>query len=464
MHIKSCVGYILQILENSLDVSKVTLNLTKVLFLKEVLNPSLFMLQSLIPKDFAIRIVCDEGIFVIADLLRLQQVILNILTNAFKFAKDGTVEALVSLDAATSVVKIEIRDEGPGVAVENRDKLFSKYGQIEVRQGTGLGLSLSYKLVLAMSGRIYLDATYNKGASFVVELPGGLAQSKVEEPKHAPLLSNSSTVDERYVPLRLAVLLVDDSKAATKLLRRRIEMCSDRAKSWDFSVVAQTGEEALALCRANKGAFDVVVMDQNMQAAGGVLLGHETIRLLREELHMHRTIMIGCSGNADTCEPLFLEAGADGMWTKPTPPTVNMILDLCRFRFARMNAYAAGLPGSVQALLLESCKFFPDLMTQVPPSWSLHRFRCSPEAVQESVLAQVAYQVAIVVDDGDSHLATAEAVKALHDSETFTGFIIVCVDDPEVERVASQHATLVLRNEHLGVEELLLSLSLLLSK
>ena len=82
---------------------------------------------------------------------------------------------------------------------------------------------------------------------------------------------------------------------------------------------------------------------------------------------MNGTVMIGCSGNAETCDSLFMEAGADGMWTKPTPPTVNMILDLCRFRYSRINENAACLPGKVNVLMVENSDFLPDLRVDIPP-------------------------------------------------------------------------------------------------
>ena len=475
-HIRSCVGYILKILDNTLDVSRITLEKTAVLLRVDVITPSLFMLQSLVSKELSVKCNCDENIFVFADVLRLQQVIMNVLTNAFKFAKEGTVDVMVSIDANTHLVKIEIRDEGPGVAEENREMLFSKYGQIEVRQGTGLGLSLSYQLVSAMGGRIYLDSSYSRGASFVVELPGGRREcSRLLDRRMSRTgsLYLQGTVEAvfaaDYVPLNLAVLLVDDSKAATRLLRRRLEMCADRAKSWDCWAVAQTAEQALELCRQNGGAYDVVVMDQNMQAAGGVLLGHEAIHIMRQELHMARTVIVGCSGNADTCEALFLEAGADGMWSKPTPPTVNMIRDLCRYRAARLSPspLVVGLPGMVQILILhDNNHLFPDLTTHVPPSWGFHRSSGGHDQIKS--LASIC-QVAIIVDSfASSASCRDETTRILRESPSFQndkeGVIILCVEDSEYEEaIKNIDVNLILRKNDFSADEILRAFSLLLT-
>lgn len=243
-----------------MDVSKIEVKLHEVFIYFDVIDPSLFMLLSQTPKGLQIEVSCDKKVFVMGNILRLQQTMLNLLTNAFKFAKTGKIEIVVTMDA-TSTVKIEVRDEGPGIVVEHRSKLFSKYGQIEERQGTGLGLSLCRQFVEAMNGRLYLNAAYVRGASFVIEMPGGRSKSVVSRPPSL-MLSDTNKVDEKYVSYNLAVMLVDDSKAATKLLRRRIENCSDRAKSWDLKAVARTGEEAIQQCRNSGGAFDGVIMDQ----------------------------------------------------------------------------------------------------------------------------------------------------------------------------------------------------------
>ena len=124
-----------------------------------------------------------------------------------------------------------------------------------------LGLSLFRQFVEAMNGRLYLNAAYVSGASFVMEMLGGRSKTVVSRPLSL-MLSDTNKVDEKYVPYNLAVMLVDNSKAATKLLRRRIENCSDRAKSWDLKAVARTGEEAIQQCRNSGGAFDGVIMDQ----------------------------------------------------------------------------------------------------------------------------------------------------------------------------------------------------------
>jgi CheY-like chemotaxis protein len=91
-----------------------------------------------------------------------------------------------------------------------------------------------------------------------------------------------------------------------------------------------------------------------MQSAGGELLGHEVVQRMRD-MGMARTVIIGCSGNADTCSQAFLDAGADACWSKPMPATSNIIHEICQYRGARLHPLAAELPGSLRVLVLENC-------------------------------------------------------------------------------------------------------------
>jgi hypothetical protein len=97
----------------------------------------------------------------------------------------------------------------------------------------------------------------------------------------------------------------------------------------------------------------VVIIDENMQPAGGELFGHEVVKLMRTQLKMYRTVIIGCSGNVDTSTESFLNAGADTVWAKPTPATTNMIQDICKYRASRLHSISAELPGSVSVLVLQ---------------------------------------------------------------------------------------------------------------
>jgi CheY-like chemotaxis protein len=119
------------------------------------------------------------------------------------------------------------------------------------------------------------------------------------------------------------------------------------------SVSVYNGEAALQLCEATGGGFDLVIMDENMQAAHGVLLGHEVVREMRHRLGMTRTAIIGCSGNAATCAEDFLASGADEVWSKPTPSVESMVTTISAIRQKLLPEAACSLPCGVNVAVID---------------------------------------------------------------------------------------------------------------
>jgi signal transduction histidine kinase len=122
-----------------------------------------------------VRLGIDDGLpRVHADSDRVVQVLTNLLSNALKFSPRG---ATVHLRAGRrgAAVLFEVRDSGPGIPVEFRDKLFTKFAQADrarrEQEGTGLGLAISRALVLAHGGEIWVESEPGKGAAFFFTLP-----------------------------------------------------------------------------------------------------------------------------------------------------------------------------------------------------------------------------------------------------------------------------------------------------
>jgi signal transduction histidine kinase len=111
---------------------------------------------------------------VTGDERRIRQVIFNLLSNAVKFTPAGG-----AVDVTTARVDGEVRiavaDTGPGIAAHDRERIFEEFQQTEAgiqqREGTGLGLALSKRLVELHGGRIWVDSEVGKGSTFVFTLP-----------------------------------------------------------------------------------------------------------------------------------------------------------------------------------------------------------------------------------------------------------------------------------------------------
>ena len=125
--------------------------------------------------DVRISLSSDPGIdTVVADERRVRQVISNLLTNAVKFAPPGgTVD--VGVSRVDGEVRVSVSDNGPGIAPEDQRRIFEEFQQAaagkEQREGTGLGLALSKRLVELHDGRIWVESEPGKGSRFVFTLP-----------------------------------------------------------------------------------------------------------------------------------------------------------------------------------------------------------------------------------------------------------------------------------------------------
>ena len=122
---------------------------------------------------------CDANTHAVADADRLQQILLNLLTNAVKFPSRGG-EITVTGEAAGERVRIHVRDTGIGIAANQLQRIFSPFVQVEPSlagpagaRGVGLGLAISRDLARAMSGDVTAQSTPGEGSTFTIDLPAG---------------------------------------------------------------------------------------------------------------------------------------------------------------------------------------------------------------------------------------------------------------------------------------------------
>jgi signal transduction histidine kinase len=118
---------------------------------------------------------CEPDVKATADPDRLQQILLNLLTNAIKFTLPGG-EIAVTCERAADRVRIHVRDTGAGIAAENLTSIFAPFVQIdaqspEAHRGVGLGLAISRDLAHAMNGEVTAESRVGEGSVFTVELP-----------------------------------------------------------------------------------------------------------------------------------------------------------------------------------------------------------------------------------------------------------------------------------------------------
>lgn len=265
------------------------------------------------------------------DALRLEQVLLNLLSNAFKFTQIGSVTLTVAIDCHDSTsctLGFSVRDSGIGIAEEKQGQIFESFRQADSSTsrhfgGTGLGLTISQQLVTMMGGRITVVSALGKGCEFRFSLPFLLASEQVvpatsvlqPQVEAMPLKqqANSSLIGKR-------VLVVEDV-AINRLIVQEL-LTEYRVEI----LMAENGEQALSILAASP-AIDLILMDIQMPKMDG----YEATRRLRSDPKTAHLPVIAMTANAmnedvEAC----LQAGMDGHIAKPIDEAI-LVATLCHW-------------------------------------------------------------------------------------------------------------------------------------
>lgn len=240
------------------------------------------------------------------DPLRLWQILSNLVSNAVKFTPAGFVAIAVDCrpdDYGRFLLRVQVRDTGPGVAPAARARIFGAFEQADqsvarVHGGTGLGLAISRRLAGLMGGALTLaeasdDAT--TGATFVFEAPFRPAQAPAPEAEAATL------------GVTLDVLVVDDNAVNRLVAGKLLGLLGHRAE------LADGGAACLAAMSVRR--FDVILMDKHMPGMSGL----ETLNAIRRRGGAMASLpVIACTADAIAGErESLLAAGFDEFVAKP---------------------------------------------------------------------------------------------------------------------------------------------------
>ena len=330
--VKSSAHALLVILNDILDFSKIEagkLDIEQVSFnLSQVIGDALtgieartakkgLMLTRLIPTDIAARMVGDSG--------RIRQVLTNLCDNAIKFTQHGGVTVRVhakDLGADGHEVEIAVSDTGVGIPADKQQLIFAAFSQADsstTRQfgGTGLGLTISSRLVGLMGGRIWVESTEGQGSTFHFTVRLGQSTEPNMPTTPLPQAAHADTPLLTAPPQRpLRVLLVEDH-AINQLLATSL------LKKWGHTVVlARDGQEAVDLFPTDR--WDIVLMDMQMPVMGGL---EATVLIRAQEPLGRRTPIIAVTANAmETDREACLHAGMDDFLSKPINAAVLQTL------------------------------------------------------------------------------------------------------------------------------------------
>jgi CheY-like chemotaxis protein len=247
---------------------------------------------------------------VVGDPLRLEQVLVNFVGNAIKFTERGSVAIAARVvdesQAEAWIVRVDVRDTGPGLAPDVAARLFQVFQQGDSSTtrrygGTGLGLAISKELVALMGGEVGVKSEPGRGSTFWFTVRLGLADDEAAAPPTAaPQEAGVEAIAGTHI------LLVEDNEANQIVAAAMLRQVGAQV------AVACNGVDALEYLRGHR--VDCVLMDLQMPRMDGL----EATRRIRADPRLAGTIVVAMTANAwNEDREACLAAGMDDFVTKP---------------------------------------------------------------------------------------------------------------------------------------------------
>ncbi|MDR0803155.1 ATP-binding protein [Fluviicola sp.] len=358
--IRNSVKHLSQITNEILDLSKLEkdhIQLEKIAF-----NPvnEIMMLYEQYELQVSERnnrlvVELDEKPFpnVLGDPLRFRQIIINLVSNANKFTKDG----LITIDLKFNQInpgnircQIKVQDQGIGMSAGQKERIFEPFEQADLTVtrkygGTGLGLSITKQIIDKQNGSIRVDSEEGTGTTFYIEIPFGVTDGKIDAPR-APSRTDFSFLKDK------CVLIVDDEPFNRILLRSMFHGVNVKL------LEAVNGVEALELLKNNNIGF--VLLDIRMPEMNG----HELRQRMTEMETLNRIPVVGLTATLnEEKRQHMLDSGWTGVLTKPVNPEElrQMLFQINKSRHMGTELDEADFKG-LQKLASHNNNFYKELL------------------------------------------------------------------------------------------------------
>ncbi|MDE5419026.1 response regulator [Labilibaculum sp. DW002] len=239
-----------------------------------------------------------------SDQNRIKQVLLNLLKNALKFTKSGTVEFGCEeiIQNQIPMIKFHVTDSGIGIPLDKQELIFEVFRQVDesktrIYGGTGLGLTICKRLINLLGGEIWVNSEEGKGASFYFTIPINMDNAKQ---------NSTDEFTQQHLNLKGKTILIAEDDTASysyllELLRKEGVDC----------IRAKNGKEAVGYCTTNK-EVDLVLMDINMPIMNGYE-ATEQIKKINPKLPIIAQTAYAMAGDQEK----ILSAGCDLYLSKP---------------------------------------------------------------------------------------------------------------------------------------------------
>ena len=303
---------LLEIVNGILDISKIEAEKMELVESEYDFNEILYNTQKMISnrlisknKDIVLECNFDSGIpsKLIGDKIKIQQIMLNLLTNAVKYTDHGKIEFIVKCTKENDLCKlvITIKDTGRGIKKEQMDNLFTKFNRLDSDmntniEGTGLGLAITKGLVDLMNGKIKVESEFEKGSTFTVFINQKTGNNNYK------VVSET----EEKIPENKKILIVDDNKLNIKVAKKVLSDMNIQSEG------VESGFECIEKIK-NGDIYDLILMDIMMPKMSGV----ETLNKLKEISNFNIPVVAFTADAMEGQEKKYLNDGFDGYITKP---------------------------------------------------------------------------------------------------------------------------------------------------
>ncbi len=302
---------LLEIINGILDITKIEANKLEIVNVeykpKKIIKDVAALVNTRIkekPITFNIKVSEDLPDILYGDYVRLKQIIVNLLTNAAKYTREGYINFNVSTVKINGMCRliITVEDSGIGIKEENIDKLFSNFERFDLEknatiEGTGLGLAITKKLIELMNGKVVVKSVYGEGSSFIVAIDQKIVvEEAIEE----------LTIEEKIEFNNQKILIVDDNKINLKVVERLLR---------GEKVILETIDNGFSCLEKiqNGEKFDLILMDDMMPKMSGV----ETMKKLHQLEGFNTPIIVLTANALAGMKKKYLEDGFDDYLPKP---------------------------------------------------------------------------------------------------------------------------------------------------
>ncbi|MGO4550464.1 ATP-binding protein [Lysobacter sp. 2RAF19] len=310
-------GFLLRVINDVLDVSKIDAGMLQIEHVAFDVRESLRNVVAMAMEraaakglELTLHVADDVPQWLLGDAFRIEQILVNYVSNAIKFTDAGEVAiaaCVLEMDGQRVRLRFQVRDTGVGIPDHVQAQLFKSFHQADASTtrrygGTGLGLSISRKLAEAMHGDVGVQSVPGRGATFWLTLPFEITQ--------APANADVAVADVDVSQLRgRRILLAEDNLFNQEVARAQLE---------DLGVEVDVVDDgAQAIERARATDYALILMDMQMP----VLDGLQATRTLRADARLREVPIIAMTANVlEHDRQRCRDAGMDDFIGKPFEP------------------------------------------------------------------------------------------------------------------------------------------------